>query len=300
MSTGDANLNPAVSASAADRRTARGRRAPFRWGNVALYVVLTAFMLLVIVPFLSISLAALKTPEELVQSTFALPSQWRWSNYAEAWQQAHFNRYFVNSIVVALPVVAVSTLLSVLSGYAFGRFSFPLRGFLFILFLIGIMAPQEAYIISLYYLMDRMGLIDTYWAMILPQIGMSVCFGTFWMRGYFEGVPGDMIDAARVDGCNSFSVLWRVIMPNAGAAVSTLVVLIFLWTWNDFLVPLVLTTSDMVKTLPLGLAFFQGRYQANVPLIAAGATIVALPTILVYIMFQRKFIQGITSGSVRG
>ena len=129
---------------------------------------------------------------------------------------------------------------------------------------------------------------------------MSVCFGTFWMRGYFERVPRDMIDAARVDGCNSFVVLWRVIMPNAGAAVSTLVVLLFLWTWNDFLIPLVLTTTDNVKTLPLGLAFFQGRYQANVPLIAAGATIVALPTILVYVAFQRKFIQGITSGSVRG
>jgi raffinose/stachyose/melibiose transport system permease protein len=300
MAAGDANISPVATSTTADRSTARRGRTRFRWRHVALYILLTAFMLVVILPFLSISLAALKTPEELVKSAFTLPSAWRWSNYAEAWQGAHFNRYFVNSVVVALPVVLVSTLFSVLSGYAFGRFSFPLSRLLFIVFLIGIMAPQEAYIISLYYLMDRIGLIDTYWAMILPQIGMSVCFGTFWMRGYFERVPRDMIDAARVDGCNSFSVLWRVIMPNAGAAVSTLVVLLFLWTWNDFLVPLVLTTSDTVKTLPLGLAFFQGRYQANVPLIAAGATIVALPTILVYIMFQRKFIQGITSGSVRG
>ncbi len=300
MTTGDANLNPVAASASAGQVATRRARSKGRWQHLVLYLVLVGMMLAVVLPFVSIFLAALKTPEELVQSAFSLPSEWRWSNYAEAWTQAHFGRYFVNSVVVAVPVVAVATLLSVLSGYAFGRFAFPFSRLLFVIFLIGIMAPQEAYIISLYHLMDRMGLTDTYWAMILPQIGMSVCFGTFWMRGYFERLPRDMIDAARVDGCNSFSVLWRVIMPNAGAAVSTLVVLLFLWTWNDFLIPLVLTTSDNVKTLPLGLAFFQGRYQANVPLISAGATIVALPTILVYVLFQRTFIQGITSGSVRG
>jgi raffinose/stachyose/melibiose transport system permease protein len=257
-------------------------------------------MLVVIIPFLTIALAGFKTPEELVGGAFSLPEVWRWANYADAWEQAHFDWYFRNSVIVAVVTVIASTVLSVLAGYAFGLMRFRFSGALFILFLVGIMVPQEAYIIQLYYLMRGLDLVDTYWAMILPQIGMSVCFGVFWMRGFFASIPRDIIDAARVDGCNSWAVLWRVLLPNAGAAISTLVVLFFIWTWNDFLVPLVMISTDDLRTLPLGLAFFQGRWGSNVPLIAAAATIVALPTIIVYIIFQRQFVRGITSGTLHG
>lgn len=265
-----------------------------------LYAVLIFLMLLVILPFISIALASFKTPVELINSTFDLPQEWRWSNYEQAWNQGHFDWYFRNSIYVALPVVGISTVFSVLSGYAFGRMQFPFSNTLFVILMLGIIVPQEAYIIPLYYLLRDMGLVDTYWAMILPQIGMSVCFGTFWMRGFFAAVPRDLIDAARVDGCNVFSVLWRIILPNAGAAISTMVVLFFIWTWNDFLVPLVVVSSDSLRTLPLGLALFQGRYSSNVPLTAAGSIIVLLPTIVVYIIFQRQFVRGITSGTMHG
>jgi raffinose/stachyose/melibiose transport system permease protein len=268
--------------------------------QVPLYGVLVFCLLLVILPFLSIALASLKTPIELVRGAFDLPEKWLWGNYREAWSQAHFDWYFRNSVFVAVPVVAVATALSVLSGYAFGRLRVPYARALFALFLVGIVVPQEAYIIPLYYLLHDMGLVDTYWAMILPQIGMSVCFGTFWMRGFFAAVPRDLIDAARVDGCNVFSVLWRILLPNAGAAISTMVVLFFIWTWNDFLVPLVVVSSDTLRTLPLGLAFFQGRYSSNVPLTAAAAIIVSLPTIVVYLLFQRQFVRGITSGTLHG
>jgi raffinose/stachyose/melibiose transport system permease protein len=265
-----------------------------------LYAVLTVFLLLVVLPFISIALASFKTPTELIGSTFNLPQEWRWTNYEQAWTQAHFDWYFRNSIYVALPVVAVSTAFSVLSGYAFGRMQFPLSRALFVLFMLGLIVPQEAYIIPLYYLLRDLGIVDSYWAMILPQIGMSVCFGTFWMRGFFASVPRDLIDAARVDGCNVFSVLWRILLPNAQAAISTMVVLFFIWTWNDFLVPLVVVSSDSLRTLPLGLAFFQGRYSSNVPLTAAGAIIVLMPTVIVYIIFQRQFVRGITSGTLHG
>jgi raffinose/stachyose/melibiose transport system permease protein len=262
--------------------------------------LLFVFLLVAVIPFIIVVIAAFKTRTEVVQGVFSLPEVWRWSNFADAWTQARFALYFRSSIIVVVGVVAGSTLLSILSGYAFGRMRFPLSGILFFVFLLGIMVPQEAFIIPLYHNMRKLGLLDTYWALILPQIGMSVCFGTFWMRGFFAEVPRDLVDAATVDGCTGWDTLWRVLFPIARPAILTMVVLFFVWTWNDFLLALVLVSSDEIRTLPLGLAFFQGRYAANVPLISAGATMVALPTILIYFIFQRQFIRGITAGAVEG
>ena len=271
-----------------------------RFVNLGISLALGLLMLLVVIPFFSIFLASLKTPAELVKGALNMPEEWLWSNYAEAWTQAHFKDYLVNSVIVAVGVVATSTFLSILSGYAFGKMRFRFRSILLAVFLLGIMAPQEAYIVPLYYLVKEIGLIDTYWAMILPQIGMSVCFGTFWLSGFFRNFPQELVDAAKIDGCGSWTVLWRVIIPNASAAITTLVVLFFVWTWNDFLIPLVMVSSEALRTLPLGLAFFQGKYSSNVPLIASGAMIVTLPTLMIYIFFQRQFIRGITSGALQG
>lgn len=269
-------------------------------GRALLYLVLLIFLLIIVMPFFSILLAGFKTPAELIKGAFSLPAVWRWKNYVDAWKMAHFDWYFRNSVIVVAPVVVVSSFFSILAGYAFGRMRFPLSRLLFVLFLVGLMVPQEAYIVPLYNLQDSLGLTDTYWGMILPQIGMSVCFGIFWMRSFFAIFPRDLLDAAQVDGCTRWQALWMVLVPNAGAAISTMVVLFFIWTWNDFLIALVMVSSDALRTLPLGLAFFQGRYTSNVPLISAGATIVSLPTILIYLIFQRQFIRGITSGSLHG
>jgi raffinose/stachyose/melibiose transport system permease protein len=265
-----------------------------------IYVILSLFLLLALIPFIIVVLTAFKTSSEIASGVFNLPETWQWSNFVQAWTQARFGQYFRSSVIVAVSVVAASTLLSVMSGYAFGRMRFPLSQLLFFVFLVGIMVPQEAFIIPLYHNLKQIGLVDTYWALILPQIGMSVCFGTFWMRGSFAEVPRDLVDAAKVDGCNSWTTLWRVLFPVVRPAVLTLVVLFFVWTWNDFLLALVLVSSEELRTLPLGLAFCRGRYATNIPLVSAGATMVALPTILIYFIFQRQFIRGITGGSVTG
>jgi len=283
---------------AAKRRAGRWLRRSI--GAVPTYVLLSLFLLLAVVPFLIVALAALKSSSEITRGVFKLPETWLWSNFVEAWTQARFANYFRSSLIVAVAVVAASTLLSVLSGYAFGRMRFPLSRVLFFVFLVGIMVPQEAFIIPLYHNLKKIGLVDTYWALILPQIGLSVCFGTFWMRGSFAEVPRDLVDAAKVDGCNSWTALWRVLLPIVRPAILTLVVLFFVWTWNDFLLALVLVSSEELRTLPLGLAFFRGRYASDIPLVSAGATMVALPTILVYFVFQRQFIRGITGGALTG
>lgn len=155
------------------------------FGSVLIYSILFVFLIITVVPFLTIAVAGFKTSIELVQGAFTLPKQWLFENYLNAWRQAHFDWYFRNSVIVSVPVVVFSTIFSVMSGYAFALMKFNWSKLLFGIFLLGIMVPQEAYIIPLYYLLVDMGLNDTYFAMILPQIAMSVCFGTFWMRGFF-------------------------------------------------------------------------------------------------------------------
>lgn len=265
-----------------------------------LYLLLTLFLLLAIIPFAAIALTALKSQNELARGAFSLPEVWRWSNYAEAWNQGRFSQYSLSSVIVVIPVVLVSTLLAVMMGYAFGRMRFPFSRTLFFILLLGIMVPLEALIIPLYYNLRAMRLLDTYYALILPQIGLSVSFGTFWMRGFFAQVPQDLVDAATVDGCNSWDTLWRVLLPIVPPAILSMMVLFFIWTWNDFLLALVLVSTEELRTLPLGLAFFQGQRTANIPLIAAGATMVAIPAIMMYIAFQRQFIRGVTGGAVQG
>ncbi len=269
-------------------------------GILFIYIILILFLLSTLLPFLSIALAGFKAPSELIESAFALPKQFRFENFVNAWNQAHFSWYFKNSVIVVIPVVVIGTILSIMSGYAFAQMKFNYSKVLFALFLVGIMVPQESYIIPLYYLQKSLKLTDTYFGMILPQIAMSVCFGSFWMRGFFKSLPKDLSDAAKVDGCNTWKTLWSVLVPNAWAAISTMCVLFFIWTWNDFMIALVNISTDTLRTMPLGLAFFQGRYSSNVPLVSAAATIVSLPTILVYLFFQRQFTRGITSGTVHG
>jgi raffinose/stachyose/melibiose transport system permease protein len=278
--------------------TGQGRlRASLR--TILTYVALTLFLLLAVGPLVIIALSAFKSAEEIAQNIFGLPQTWTLANFTTAWSAARFDAYFRSSVVVAVPVVVVSSFLSILTGYAFGQMRFLGSAVLFALFLIGIMVPGEAVIIPIYYNLRQMGLIDTYWAMILPDIAFSVSFGTLWMRGFFSAVPRELIDAATVDGSNSWQTLWRILVPNAVPAILTMGILFFIWTWNDFLLPLVVVSRDDLRTLPLGLTFFQGRYSSDLPLLAAGATMVALPTIVVYVLMQRHFIRGLTSGAVK-
>ena len=265
-----------------------------------IYLLLMLFLLLATLPFLIIFLTAFKTSTEIARGAFSLPETWNGANFVEAWVGANFSQYFRSSLIVAVSVVAGSTILSILSGYAFGRLRFPVSKFLFFVLLLGIMVPQEALIIPLYHNLRSIGLLDTYWALILPQIGMSVAFGTFWMQGFFANIHQDLVDAAAIDGATTLDILWRVLLPIVKPAILTMIVLFFVWTWNDFLFALVLVSKEELRTLPLGLNSFQGRYASNIPLTAAGAVIVALPTIVTYFIFQRQFIRGITSGGIKG
>ncbi len=269
-------------------------------GQFFRYFLLILIVVLVLLPLSSLVFSAIRGPSAPNTSPFSLPASISLERFREAWFVGRFNLFFKNSILVAVIVVAVSVLLSTLSGYATGLLPMPGRRLLYGLMLIGFMVPFEAAIIPLYHLMDRLSLLDSYWALILPQIGLSVSFGTMWMGSFFESAPRELIDAAVMDGANRWQALWKVLFPMARPATTTLIVLLFMWTWNEFLLALVMVQNEAMRTLPVGLAFFQGRYSANVPLLAAAALIVALPTVLVYILFQRFFIRGMLGGAIKG
>lgn len=262
------------------------------------YTILGVFSIVALFPIVGILLTAVQDPNGI--ATFGTFDGIHPGNFKDAWEQGNFGTYLRSSVIVSVVVVVVSIVLSILSGYAFGLMRFRGSEVLFYVFLLGLMVPMEAMIVPLYYDLRDLALTDTYWALILPQIGTSVAFGTFWMRAFFRTVPRSLVEAARIDGASSWFTLWRVLLPLARPAVLTMTVLLFMWTWNEFLLALVMVTDEGLRTAPLGLNFFQGRNQSNLTLLAAGAVIVATPVVVLYMFLQRHFIRGMLSGAVKG
>jgi raffinose/stachyose/melibiose transport system permease protein len=195
-------------------------------------------------------------------------------------------------------MVPASVLLSVLGGYAFATMRFRGSKALFYLFILGLIIPTEATIVPLYFDVRAMGLLDTYWALILLEVSGEVAFGIFWMRAAFLSAPPSLLEAARIDGASSWRTLWRIMVPFAKPAILTLTVLTFADSWNEFFLALVFTINH--TTAPAGLASFSGRYTTNIALVSAGAVIVALPILIVFIFFQREFMRGMLTGAVKG
>jgi raffinose/stachyose/melibiose transport system permease protein len=264
----------------------------------ATYAILGVFALIALLPIVGIVFTALQ--KQGGGASFGQFDGLHFNNFKRAWDDGNFGQYLKSSAIVTVSVVVIATFVSILAGYAFGLMRFRGSQFLFYIFLLGLMVPMEAMIVPLYYDLRDLQLTDTYWALILPQAGTSIAFGTFWMRAFFRTVPRSLVEAARIDGASSWLVLWRVLMPLARPAVLTMMVLLFMWTWNEFLLALVMVTDEGLRTAPLGLSFFQGRNQADLTLLAAGAVIVALPVVVVYVFLQRHFIRGMLSGAVKG
>lgn len=268
--------------------------------RIVSYTLLALGAVVALMPFVVTIFASLKTGPELVQGILSLPDEAQWGNYREAWVQGRFGRFFSNSVIVAAAVVIPSLFLSTLTGYAFARFRFRGSGLAFGYLLLGLVIPLQAMVVPLYYVLRELGMLDSLIGLILPQIAMSMSFGTLLMRQAFVSVPRDIMEASIVDGANSWQSLWQVMFPLSRPMVGTVGLMFFIWTWNEFMLPLVVNINPRYHTLPVGLMYFQDRWTANIPLIAAGATIIFLPLMLVFIIFQRQLIDGITQGAVKG
>jgi raffinose/stachyose/melibiose transport system permease protein len=278
---------------ASSRRLSRLRST----GYTALAGLLSLFVL---VPLFLVFVTALKDRLQIAQNPLGLPDVYLWENFARAWKEGNFGLYFQNSILITFPSVISVVVLSLLAAYAFALMKFPFKEILFIFFLAGMTIPLGVLAIPLFYEMLDLGLINTHWALILPQIGISMPFGILLLRSFIQSLPREIIDAGRIDGCSDWGLLWRIVMPISSPAVYSLVIFMFTWSWNEFLLATVLLQTEATRTLPLGLNFFRGRYSSDFPMLMAGAIITFIPVVIVYVIFQRQFLKGIVAGSLSG
>lgn len=267
--------------------------------NIVTYAILIAFFFAFLMPFIWIWFAAFKTSREIAADPFSPPSSLAPTNLIKAWTDGHFSTYIVNSVIYSVAIVFGVCALSCLAGYALAMLPLPGRNSIFVLFLLGLMVPFQSVMIPLYYLLRDVQILETYWAFIFPAVAIRIPFGIFLMRGFFRGLPAELGDASRTDGANEWQVFRQVMLPLSWPGLATLVVFQFMWTWNEFAMPLIFVQRDELRPVSLGTMFFFGRFTADRGLIAAGVTIAMIPIVALYLILQRRFIEGITAGALK-
>ncbi|HEY0416133.1 MAG TPA: carbohydrate ABC transporter permease [Gaiellaceae bacterium] len=271
-----------------------------RLDRYSTYLVLAFFSVLAIYPLLSIVFLAFHKKTDNVTG-FSLPTTLSLHTFTAAWSEGNFAKGMWGSLLVAGTVTLVSAALSLLTGYALGTMRFRFSGVAFNLIILGLIFPYEATVIPLYYDFQDVHLSGSYWTLILPQIGQSISLGTFWMRAVFLTTPRSLVEAARIDGAGSIRVLRSVLFPQVRPAMLTLCVLVFMYTWNEFLLALVMLQGSNNTTAPLGLSYFAGATRAGDPTkVAAAAVLVALPILVMYLLLQRHFVRGVLAGALKG
>src|SRR5215208_7307229 len=280
-----------------DGRT-RVRRLP-AWTRLATHLILALGALVMIGPFLWSALTSLKTMGGSFQVPPTIfPSDPQWGNYAEVFTKLPFLSFYENTIIVTAVKVVGVLITSSLAGYAFARIDFPGRKVLFALYLAVLMVPYQIFLLPQFLIMAKLGWANTLLALIVP--GLFDAFGTFLLRQFFMGLPRELEDAAKIDGCNHFQIYWRIMLPLAKPGLIALAIFTFVWSWNDFLWPLVVINSPERMTLGAGLAFLQGQYLTDFPLLMAGAMLSTLPVIAVFVVLQRQFVEGVASTGIKG
>lgn len=263
--------------------------------NYLILILLGAFAFL---PFFVIVFNSVDSDGSAVPG-FALPTSLTFQNFVAAWSVGHFNTYLVTSVIVTVAVVVFAQILLIPAAYAFARMKFRFSGVIFSILILGLIIPDEAIIIPLYYDFRGAGLLNTYASLILPQIGQSLAFGVFWMRSAFRTIPQGILDAAKVDGASTQRILWQIMVPLSRPAITTLSVLLAMWTWNAFIIPLVMVSGGTLRTVPLGLAFFQGAHTTNYTLLSAASILIAAPIVLLFLTLRRSFLQGMLGGALK-
>jgi multiple sugar transport system permease protein len=269
-------------------------RLPFSPRHLAL-VPISAVMVLPLVWMLVTSVESLDQTRHFPPTL--IPSSIHWSNYRDAWNQAPFGRFFVNSLIVTGTAVLSNLALCSLAGYAFARLRFLGREMLFVALLATLMVPFQVIMIPTFLIVQHLGLVDSLGGLIAPNLVTP--FGIFLLRQFFRTLPVDLEEAARIDGCTRLGVLFRIVLPLSLPALATLGIITFLWTWNDFLWPLIVITSTDQSTVQLGLASFQGAHVTKWNLLMAGNVMALAPMLLVFIAAQRWFVRSLASTGIR-
>jgi multiple sugar transport system permease protein len=281
-------------------KKAKARKELLR--KTLIYVILTLGAITMIIPFLWMVSTSLKE----AQAIYTFPPKWIpdpliFTNYIKVWKVVPFARFYLNSIFIAFFVTLGQVMTSAFAAYAFSRLRFPGRDKIFLGYLATLMIPYSVILVPVYILMVYFRWIDTYKALIFPA--MFTAYGTFLLRQFFMTIPRDLEDAARIDGCSLFGIFWKIIMPLSKPIIATLTTFTFIGSWNNFMWPLIVTDSIEMKTLPVGLAYFQEVYQYTLPdwgLLMSGSLLTLLPIVIVFAFGQRFFVEGIKLTGIKG
>lgn len=283
--------------------TVRGWTRPLlrkRLITILQFLFMLAIALAVSYPILLMIFTAFKTRPELTNNPFGVPQLWAFENLAKAWDKADLGRLIRNSVIVSGAVVVGTVSLSLLGGFAFARLKFPAKPLFFIALTLGLVVPQGTLVIPLFYQMKLLGLLNSYLAIILPQVGLGLPFGILLLTSFIRDLPEEIMDAATIDGCDLWQQFRYVVVPLVRPAAVALAVFQFIWSWNQYLLPLVMIADPAKRTVPIGLGYFMGRYSSDFILLAAASTIAFLPILLAYILFHRQVMAARLSGALKG
>ena len=272
--------------------------------RLLLYAIAIVTSAVMIVPLYWMLATSFKPPGDVFASpTKWIPDPWTLANYRDVFTLLPFGRFFMNSVIVTLSIVAINILFDTAAAYAFAKLRFPGRDFLFFVLLITLMVPFQVNLIPLFRIMVALHRlspylgVNTYFGLIAPS-AIQV-FGIFLLRQYISSIPDDILDSARVDGASEFKILRSIVFPLAAPGIATLAIFTFLSAWNDFLWPLIVTQTDQMRTLPVGLALLARKQEINWGDTMAGTVITAMPMIVVFLVLQRRFIEGLTRGAIK-
>jgi multiple sugar transport system permease protein len=267
-------------------------------GRIALYSFLIIFTLSYMTPVFSALLTSIRTQDDIsLNGFFSAPREIVLQNYAQAWSQGGVNKYLLNSFIITIPALIGTIFLSSLSAYALARYRFRGNRPIYFMYVAGTMLPFQILLLPVFLLSNKLGLYNTYWGVILIHTAFQLGFCTFVLRNFMRTIPGEIMDAARIDGANEFGIYWRIIMPLTVPAIAAVATLEFTWIFNDYLWAIILIQNDALKPVTAGLSTLQGQFVTNWPLIVAGALIATVPTLIVFFALQRYFIGGLTLGS---
>ena len=274
-------------------------RLPRRFSRFLLYAALILGALLALFPmFWMISASLMPTGEASTYPPRVLPSRVTFEHYHALFTRLNLGRYLFNSALIAVAVTVVSLAINSMAGYAFAKLRFRGRDRLFQLLSAGLVLPVQVAMLPLFLLMKQLGLINTYWGVIIP--GLASIFGIFLIRQYAQSIPDDMLDAARIDGASELRIYRSVVLPGIVPILATLAIWTFLATWNDFMWPLIVLSDESHYTLPVALANLVGEHVQDTELMMAGSVLTTVPVLLVFLFLQRYYIQGVMAGSVKG
>lgn len=268
--------------------------------TVVKVLILAVFFIFMAYPLIWLAYSSLKPLQEIYDSVFALPKSLNISNFIHIWSRRTFQRYYINSLIVSSVSTLGIVLLSSLAGFIFGRVQFKGREVLFFILIAGMMIPVQVTLIPNFILLRTWNLFDTYLAMILPYIAFNIPISVFIMRGFFHELPKALEDAARIDGCSLRRTWASIMMPLATPALSTIIIFNFFAVWNELIFALTFTNRQEVRTIPVGIMDFVGQFETDYGYIFAALASASIPLLIVYFFGQKRIIQGLTAGALKG